>query len=86
MTPLLPAAYLTAVIWAIVTSSKRWMTVLWVVAGLVAIVGVAFLCSLIWPFEAGVLGHLAAPISMLTSALAGITHMRAHKRPAVPKL
>jgi hypothetical protein len=85
MTPLLPAAYLTAVTWAIIASNKRLATTLWVVMSLAAVVGVAFFCSLIWPFEAALLGHLAAPAAMITSALAGISHMRMHTRAAAPK-
>jgi hypothetical protein len=61
------------------------MTLLWIIVGFAAAVGVLFICSAIWPFEAGVLGHLAAPAGMLTSALVGINHMRAHRRVSAPK-
>jgi hypothetical protein len=86
MTALPLVAYLIAVVWAIMESSQRWMTLLWIVLGLVAAIGTLFLLSLIWPFAAAILGHLAAILGFLVSAVVGLNHMRAHRRPQVPKL
>jgi hypothetical protein len=52
MIPVLPALYLPAITWAILACNKRWLTSLWIVVGLVAIVLLAFVRSLIWPHEA----------------------------------
>jgi hypothetical protein len=49
--------YLAAVTWAVIESGKRWMTLLWIVVSFAAVLAVLLLCSQIWPFEAGVLGH-----------------------------
>ncbi|MGO9538988.1 MAG: hypothetical protein ACLPN2_00165, partial [Terriglobales bacterium] len=86
MLPIAPAAYLVAVTWAILQSDRRWMTLLWVVIGLAATVGVFAGAAAIWPDLAGVLGHVAAIPALLVSALLGINHMRSHRRPQVPKV
>jgi hypothetical protein len=83
--PLPLVAYLVAVTWAMVQSNKRWMTLLWIVAGLAVTLGLFVAASLIWPDMAGVLGHVAVIPTLLVSALAGINHMRSHRRQAVPK-
>jgi hypothetical protein len=83
---LVPALYLAAVTWSIIGSSKRWMTLLWVVVTLAAVLGVFGLCSLIWPSGAAIFGDLAAICGMLVSGFVGINYMRAHKRPAAPKV
>lgn len=77
--------YLFAVGWSIWQSNKRWMTVLWIVAGLAATLCVFFVLSLLWPDLAGVLGHAAVIPTLLVSALAGINHMRSHRRMSAPK-
>lgn len=59
MTALPLLAYLAAVVWAVSSSSSRWMTLLWIVIGLGATLGVFFVLSLIMPYGAGVLGHTA---------------------------
>jgi hypothetical protein len=82
--PIAPIFYLLAVAWAIQHSARRWMTLLWVVVGLGATLGVFILAGAIWPDLAGVLGHLAAIPSLLVSALFGIHHMRSHRRPEAP--
>jgi hypothetical protein len=78
----LPALlYLAAVVWAVVESGKRWMTLLWIVVSLAAVIAMAWLLSLIWPSKAAALGDMAGFLSWL-SALVGISHMRANRRPA----
>lgn len=83
--PLALVAYLVAVTWAIMQSNKRWMTVLWIVSGLGVTLGLFALAAAIWPDFAGVLGHVAVIPTLLISALAGINHMRSHRRPSPPK-
>jgi hypothetical protein len=63
--PLPLVAYLVAVTWALVNSSKRWMTFLWIVVGLAGSTGVFAVIAAIWPDRAGVLGHVAAIPSLL---------------------
>ena len=83
--PLPLAAYLVAVTWAMVQSNKRWMTLLWIVAGFAVTLGLFTVAAYIWSDLAGVLGHVAVIPTLLVSALAGIEHMRSHRRPTVPK-
>lgn len=83
--PLPVAAYLGAVTWAMVQSNKRWMTLLWIVAGLAVMLGLFAAASLIWPDMAGVLGHVAVIPTLLVSALAAINHMRSHRRQTTTK-
>jgi hypothetical protein len=83
--PIPLALYLLAVAWAIQNSAKRWVTLLWIIVGLGATLGVFFVLASIWPDTADVLGHVAVIPTLLVSALAGITHMRSHRRPAPPK-
>jgi hypothetical protein len=86
MLPIAPVPYLVVVTWAILQSTRRWMTLLWIVVSLAATVGVFALAGAIWPDLAGVLGHVAAIPSLLISALVGVNHMRSHRKPSVPKL
>jgi len=78
-------AYLVAVTWALMHSSKRWMTLLWIVGSLAVMLSLLYAASLIWPDLAGTLGYVAAIPTLLVSGLAGINHMRTHRRPDVPK-
>ncbi len=68
-----------------VRSNRRWVTLLWIVAGLAVTLGVFAVASVIWPDLAGVLGHVAVIPTLLVSALAGIGHMRGHRRASAPK-
>jgi hypothetical protein len=83
--PLAAVAYLIAVTWAMMQSNKRWMTLLWIVGGFAVTIGLFALASLIWPDLAGVLGAVAVIPTLLISALAGINHMRGHRRASAPK-
>jgi hypothetical protein len=83
--PLPLAAYLVAVTWTMVQSNKRWMTLLWIVAGLAVTLGLFVVAAYVWPEMAGVLGHVAVIPTLLVSALAGINHMRSHRRATAPK-
>jgi hypothetical protein len=83
--PLPLVGYLVAVTWAIMNSNKRWITLLWIVGGLALTLGLFALAGLIWPDLAGVLGTVAVIPTLLISALAGINHMRGHRRPSAPK-
>lgn len=74
--------YLAIVIWALTESAKRLMTLMWVIVTIGAILGVFMLLGQIMPWGAGVLGHAALPVCMAISAFVGVTHMRAHRRPA----
>ncbi|MGA9529643.1 MAG: hypothetical protein WBS24_16125 [Terriglobales bacterium] len=83
--PLPLALYLVAVTWAMMQSNKRWITLLWIVAGLAVTLGLFAVAAYIWPDLAGVLGHVAVVPTLLISALAGINHMRGHRRASPPK-
>jgi hypothetical protein len=85
MTPIAPAVYLVVVTWGILQSNRRWMTLLWIVVGLAATLGVFAGLAAIWPDRAGALGHTALIPSLLVSALVGVNHMRSHRRPSAPK-
>jgi heme A synthase len=78
--------YLAIVTWAIIESCRRWMTLLWIVVGLVATVGMFAMAGAIWPEEAAVLGHVALIPSFLVSALVGVNHMRSHRRKGKPSV
>jgi hypothetical protein len=84
--PLPMVAYLGAVVWAMMQSNKRWMTLLWIVAGLAITLGLFLAASLIWPDMATILGDIAVIPTLLISALAGTNHMRSHRRQTVPKV
>lgn len=77
--------YIAVVVWSLLESSKRLMTAVWIVVSLFLTLGVFFVMSLIWPELAGVLGHVAAIVCFLVSALVGLNYMRAHRRPSIPK-
>ena len=77
--------YLVAVVWATMKSNKRWLTLLWIVVSLIATVGMFFATSLAWPYLATALGYAAVDVSLLVSALVGISYMRAHRSTAAPK-
>ena len=76
--------WLGAVVWAIVESSKRVLTVLWIVVSLASVTGTLYVCSLIWPFGAAIFAHLVLPLGEVISAAVGIEHMRRHKRGSAP--
>ncbi len=77
--------YLTLVIWAITQSTKRWITLLWIISSIAVTIGVFWLLSLMLPYGAAILGHVALPVSMLISGLIGVNHMRANRRISAPK-
>jgi hypothetical protein len=77
-----PMVYLALVIWAVVESKRRWMTLLWTVAGLVATLGLFFAAAEIWPDLTEVFAHMALIPSLLISALVGVNHMQSHSRPS----
>jgi hypothetical protein len=83
--PLPLVAYLASVTWAVMQSNRRWMTLLWIVAGLAVTLGSFAVAGLVWPDLAGVLGHVAVIPTLLISALAGIGHMRRHRRTPATK-
>lgn len=60
------------------------MTILWTVGGLAVSLGLFAGAAAIWPDLAGVLGHVAGIPTLLISALAGISHMRSHRRATPP--
>jgi hypothetical protein len=83
--------YLVAAIWAVMESAERWVTLLWVIVSLVALLGGCVLLSLVFlslvvPKYAPDVVDLAAVIWMMVSAVVGLTHMKAHHRIAAPKL
>jgi hypothetical protein len=50
MTLIAPMVYLALVTWAtIIKSNRRWMTLLWIVAGLAASLGLLAGAAQIWP-------------------------------------
>ncbi|HKW19725.1 MAG TPA: hypothetical protein VJO35_19605 [Terriglobales bacterium] len=74
--------FLVATIWSISQSSKRVLTVVWIISSLGVVVGLLWVLSVLVPYGPGVLGHAAAPASFLTSAIFGIGHAKAHPRTA----
>lgn len=76
--------YLMVVVWSIFQSGKKWMTALWVIISLAAVIGIFAALALVWPYESGVLGHLAIPAGMLVSAMVAVNHMRAHRKMKAP--
>lgn len=85
MSPIGLLIYLTVVVWAMIKSNKRWMTLLWIVVGLAVTIGAFAGASAIWPDLAGVLGHTVLIPSFLVSAVLGLHHMRSHRRSSTPK-
>ena len=77
--------YLFAVVWAIVHSSKRWLTFLWIVSSLGLTLGLFAAAAMIWPNRGAGLGDLAGLLAPLISGMVGIDHMRRHRRPESPK-
>lgn len=84
MTALPAILYIAAVVYAIGESAKRWMTVLWILVSLIAVVAGLYLLSLIWPFGEGIFAYMALPLGFLISGFVGINHMRAHRRTPKP--
>jgi len=82
--PVLGIVYLIVVMWTARRSSKPWVTLIWVVGGLAAVLALTMLAGLIFPHRDWV--PLGVLISMFVSAMAGIEHMRGHRRPAPPKI
>lgn len=76
--------WLGAVVWAIVESGKRLLTVSWIILSLASVTGALYVCSLIWPFGAAIFAHLVLPLGEIISAAVGIEHMRRHKRGSAP--
>ena len=81
MTLITPMVYLALVTWAIIESSRRWMTLLWTVVGLVASLGLFVGVALVWPDLTEVFGHMALIPSLLISSLIGVNYMQSHPRP-----
>jgi len=73
--------FVAVVVWAVIQSSKRWMTLLWMVVGFIGTVGVLWLVSLLLPYGSGVLGHTAAALSFFISGMIGIVHTRGNRKP-----
>ena len=48
MTLIAPMVYLALVPWAIIKSNRRWMTLLWIMAGLAASLGLFAGAAQIW--------------------------------------
>jgi heme A synthase len=86
MTPLALAVYLVIVTWAVFQSNRRWMTLLWIVVGVVGTLGAFAALAAIWPDRAAILGHIASISCLLVSALFGVNHIRLYGRPSDPKL
>jgi hypothetical protein len=82
MTLITPLLYLALVIWAVVQSNRRWMTLLWIVVGLSATLGLFAGAAEIWPDLTEMFGHMALIPSLLVSALVGVNHMQSHPRPS----
>jgi hypothetical protein len=82
MTLITPMVYLALVIWAIIESNRRWMALVWIVAGLAATLGLFAGAAEIWPALTEMLGHMALIPSLLVSALVGVNHMQSHPRPS----
>jgi hypothetical protein len=74
--------YPALVTWAIRQSNRRWMTLLWIVASLVATVGLFAGAAESWPDLTEVFGHMALIPSLLVSTLVGVNHMQSHQRPS----
>jgi hypothetical protein len=55
--------------WAIMHGNRRWMTLLWIVASLVATLVLFAGAALIWPDLTEMFGHMALISSLLISAL-----------------
>ncbi len=85
MTPLFPVLLLIAIGWSVVESSRRWMTLLWIVVTLTAVVFALWGASLIWPYGAEIFGHIVIPVGLLLAAFVGVSHMRLHRRVRAPK-
>ena len=77
-----PMVYLALVTWAIMQSNRRWMTLLWIVASLMATLALFIGAAEIWPDLTEVFGHMAMIPSLLVSALVGVNHMQSHPRPS----
>jgi len=72
-------------------SAERWATFLWIIVSLIALIGGCMLLGLVFlsltvPRYAPDFVDLAAMIGMLVSAVVGLTHMKAHRRIAAPKV
>jgi hypothetical protein len=80
--PALGVLYLVAVVWAIMESATRWMTLLLIVVSWLTTASILLLMSFVWPHGSAIFGHVAAVLSFVISGFVGITHMRAHRRVA----
>ena len=80
-----PIAYLALMTWAVIKSSRRWTTLLWIVGSLTVSVSLFAGAALIWPDQTEMFGHMALIPSLLVSALVGVNHMQSHPRPFVGK-
>jgi hypothetical protein len=82
MTLITPFVYLALVTWAVIESNRPWMTLLWIVASLVATLGLFAGVAEIYPDLTEVLGHMALIPTLLVSVLVGVNHMQSHPRPS----
>jgi hypothetical protein len=81
MTLITPMVYLVLATWAIMQSNRRWMTLLWIVASLMATLALFIGAAEIWPDLTEEFAHMALIPSLLVSALVGVNHMQSHSRP-----
>jgi hypothetical protein len=72
--------FIAVLAWAITQSNKRWMTLLWMVVGLIGTVMVLWLISLLLPYGSDILGHTAAALSFFISGMVGIIHARGNRK------
>ena len=78
------AAYLAVVVWALLKSSRRWMTLLRIVVSLVSVVFLGYLLTLAVPrYGLEIVGFLGI-IAMLVSAAVGWNYTRTHRRTPPP--
>jgi len=78
------AGYLAAVVWFVMKSSRRWMTLLWIVASLISVVFLGYLLILAVPRYALEIVALLGMIAMLVSAAVGWNYTRTHRRTPPP--
>jgi hypothetical protein len=78
---LLLVAYLVCVVFAVMKSSKRWMTLLWVVVSFVSVALLGYLLSLAAPDYTLAIADLSGIIAPLVSAAVGWNYMKTHRRP-----
>jgi O-antigen/teichoic acid export membrane protein len=72
--------FIVVLTWAMTQSNKRWMTLLWMVVGLIGTVMILWLVSLFLPYGSAILGHTAASLSFFISGIVGIIHTRGNRK------